>query len=121
VYFIFSREFPFFRLNETQNGRLAVSQNPTRSSQRFHGPVRWLLGAQLLAGLKYIALYTGFKSELDHRDWMQAQCCSFEDAAKTEFWFDYAADTGDDEKAAYSLAYLWMKRHRYLRQKNAAK
>ena len=74
----------------------------------FDGPVRWLLGAQLLAGLKYIALYTGFKTKLDHRDWMHAQCISFEGYEGDAFWFDYAADTGDDRKAAYSLAYLWL-------------
>src|SRR5262245_27774214 len=39
---------------------------------------------------------------------MSPQEFSFEDYKGTEFWFDYAADTGDDQKAAYSLAYLWM-------------
>src|SRR5437879_351071 len=77
--------------------------------KHMHGPVRWLLGAQLVAGLQYIALYTRFKSKLDHRDWMHATAISFEDFQDGEFWFDYAADMGDDQKAAYSLGYLWLK------------
>src|SRR5437867_2736528 len=86
-----------------------MTQNTSRRSPKFRGPVRWLLGGQLIAGLKYIALYTGFKSKLDHRDWMHAQCCDrFKNHKGPEFWFDYAADTRDDEKAAYSLAYLYL-------------
>lgn len=36
----------------------------------FDKPVSWLVGRDLLAGLKWIALYTAFKGKLDPRDWM---------------------------------------------------
>jgi hypothetical protein len=86
-----------------------MNENSSPLNRKFRGPVRWLLGGQLIAGLKYIALYSGFKSKLDHRDWMYAQCFDrFENYDEPEFWFDYAADAGDDEKAAYSLAYLYL-------------
>src|SRR5258705_8688684 len=39
----------------------------------FKGPVRWLLGPQLIASLKWTVLYASFKGKLDPRDWMRAQ------------------------------------------------
>ena len=79
----------------------------------FEPPVTWLLGRQLVAGLKWIALYTGFRSKLDARDWMQAEV--FPDGASGAspwqeedgaFWFDYIADCGDGARATYSIACL---------------
>src|SRR5947207_3274489 len=38
----------------------------------FDKPVSWLAGRDLLAGLKWIVLYSAFKGKLDPRDWMKA-------------------------------------------------
>lgn len=38
----------------------------------FDKPVSWLAGRDLLAGLKWIVLYSTFKGKLDPRDWMKA-------------------------------------------------
>jgi hypothetical protein len=38
----------------------------------FDKPVSWLVGRDLLAGLKWIVLYSAFKGKLDPRDWMKA-------------------------------------------------
>ncbi|MBV9926755.1 MAG: hypothetical protein JOZ96_17180 [Acidobacteria bacterium] len=93
----------------------------------FERPVAWLLGRQLIANLKYIALYAAFKGKLDARDWMSTRVYSFTGTATREpaeidiepinftshtedgeFWFDYLADSGDGQMALYSLAYLFM-------------
>ena len=86
------------------------------SEAGFKGPVRWLLGPQLLNSLKYVALYAAFKGKLDVRDWMRAQPLllnegprfNSDDASSDEYWFDYFADTGDGQLATYSIAYLCM-------------
>lgn len=81
----------------------------------FKGPVRWLLGPQVIASLKYVALYAASKGKLDPRDWMRAQPIFLneqqrfnagEQASSDEYWFDYFADTGDGQLAMYSIAYL---------------
>jgi hypothetical protein len=98
----------------------------------FQSPVAWLFGRQLIANLKWILLYTAFSGKLDHRDWMKAEVIpdvhSLEEVEQfwrgwnetwaaaddgnpqsdKEFWFDYISDTGDGQKAVYSLAYLCM-------------
>jgi hypothetical protein len=81
-----------------------------RSSGDFEGPVKWLLGRQLISVLKWIALYTAFQDKLDARDWMHAEPITFDDdqAANGAFWFDYIADTGDSQLATYNVAYLCM-------------
>ena len=80
----------------------------------FKGPVRWLLGPQLIASLKWTVLYAAFKGKLDPRDWMRAQPISLgenrfnsaDGVPDDEYWFDYFADTGDGQLAMYSIAYL---------------
>lgn len=81
---------------------------PTPKDKRvFEEPVAWLFGRQLLAGAKWILLYTAFGTKLDARDWMQANEFAFElKDGEQEFWFDYLSDTGDGMTATYSLAYL---------------
>ena len=75
----------------------------------FAPPVNWLLGRQLIAGLKRIAIYAAYRDRLDLRDWMQAEEMIWtRNSGGDEFWFDYLADTGDGQMAAYSLAYLCM-------------
>ncbi|MEK6320814.1 MAG: hypothetical protein AABN33_03930 [Acidobacteriota bacterium] len=85
------------------------------SEAGFKGPVRWLLGPQLIASLKWSVLYAAFKGKLDPRDWMRAQPIrlneqtrfnSAEEVPDDEYWFDYFADTGDGQLAMYSIAYL---------------
>lgn len=74
---------------------------------KFEQPVGRLFGRQLVANMKWILLYVAFKGKLDHRDWMSPEVIPFETDEK-EFWFDYLADTGDGQKAVYSVAYLCM-------------
>lgn len=88
--------------------------NPIEDSQKpkdpggFAKPVAWLFGRQLIASLKEIALYAAFKGKLDPRDWMNSEILAFETYPETpeEFWLDYISDSGDGQKAVYSLAYL---------------
>jgi hypothetical protein len=81
-----------------------------RKPRKFDGPVRWLFGRQLISSLKWIALYAAFQDKLDAKDWMQAEVIPVDIDGRTnaEFWFDYIADVGDSQKAAYSIAYLCM-------------
>jgi hypothetical protein len=105
---------------------------PKPKPEDFEPPVAWLFGRQLIANLKWIMLYTAFKGKLDPRDWMDANIIpprhspaeidqfwrqwnedwkEEEDGApesEKEFWFDYISDTGDGQKAVYSIAYLCM-------------
>lgn len=77
----------------------------------FEKPVAWLVGRDLLGGIKGILLYTAYGSKLDPRDWMTGQVVHFDappPQGKQEFWFDYIADAGDGTKAMYSIAYLTM-------------
>lgn len=87
-----------------------MTQPPTGGQQRpkeFERPVGWLLGQQLLAGLKWIALYASYGEKLDARDWMLAEPVErFKCEPGDEFWFDYIADSGDGQKAVYNIAYL---------------
>ena len=83
--------------------------------QDFEEPVAWLFGRQFIATLKYVLLYTAFKGKLDSRDWMNAEVLDLEQpwkesrsASNNEFWFDYISDTGDGQRAMYSIAYLCM-------------
>lgn len=86
---------------------------PNKSPRKWESPVAWLLGAQLIGGLKGLLLYAAYGSKLDPRDWMTAeefpskdQTFPSYDESKTEFWFDYLADAGDGTRAMYSIAYL---------------
>lgn len=95
----------------------------------FLPPVGWLFGRQFLAALKWMLVYAAFKGKLDPRDWMKANIIPPADlqpqqpeqfwqqwaqqeaggaASEQEFWFDYISDTGDGQKAVYSIAYLCM-------------
>lgn len=88
---------------------MAIPPKPKETD--FEKPVAWLLGRQLIASLKWMALYTAYKDKLDPRDWMQANKplkFAVNEDAGDDFWFDYLADTGDGEMAAYSVAYLCM-------------
>lgn len=87
-----------------------VSPNSKASRPRkFEKPVAWLLGQQLLGGIKGMLLYTAYGAKLDPRDWMAPKERDFttpEAEAKGEFWFDYMSDVGDGTKAMYGTAYL---------------
>jgi len=72
----------------------------------FDKPVAWLLGKQLLGGLKGILLYTAYGEKLDPRDWMAGKVEPFTGNGKEEFWFDYLSDAGDGTRAMYTIAYL---------------
>lgn len=103
------------------------------NQREYKGPVAWLGGRDLLANLKYFALFAAYKGKLDPRDWMNAEIYPSEsliaqamlppkeaaDQAHNpvaafwrvtdsagEFWFDYFADSGDGMTAGYSIAYL---------------
>ena len=75
--------------------------------REFERPVAWLVGRDLLGGLKGMALYTAYGSKLDPRDWMTGEVIDFRTDFKGEaFWFDYIADAGDGTKAMYAIAYM---------------
>lgn len=82
-------------------------------NRNFKKPVSWLLGRELLAGLKYIAAYSFMGDKLDAKDWMQGR----EETPPPPknppekpptYWFDFIADTGDGMLAVYNIAYLCM-------------
>ncbi len=60
---------------------------PDNVNVEFKKPVSWLVGRDLIAGLKWIALYTAFKGKLDPRDWMKPQVFRYkEPATALNFW-----------------------------------
>jgi hypothetical protein len=64
-----------------------------------------------LFGLKKTLLYSLFADQLDPRDWMSGAVLEAPSGADTaggrrEYWFDFVCDTGDSQRAAYSLGYL---------------
>jgi len=82
-----------------------------RQDREFKKPVSWLLGRELLAGLKYIAAYSFMGDKLDAKDWMQASiepAPALDDVPDGTYWFDFIADTGDGMSAVYNIAYLSM-------------
>jgi len=101
---------------------IAAGIPPKPDPKNFLPPVAWLFGRQLLANIKWFALYAAFKGKLDPRDWMKPNIIranqsdkpldesgSPKEAAEDEaYWFDYIADTGDGQKAVYTIAYLCM-------------
>src|SRR4030095_12992462 len=87
---------------------------PKPEPKDFEEPVAWLFGRQFIATLKYVLLYMAFKGKLDSRDWMKAEVIDIEQLPQTnsesldEFWWDYISDSGDGQKAVYSIAFLCM-------------
>ncbi len=83
-----------------------------RASQRM-APVKWLLAGDLLRRAARIARST-LGNELDLRDWMtHDQPVDFRhekaldgEEARSELWFDYIADTGDDPQVMEVMAKL---------------
>ncbi|MEI2685475.1 MAG: hypothetical protein V9G14_03755 [Cypionkella sp.] len=78
---------------------------------QFKAPVSWLMGRELLAGLKWIFAYTFMGNKLDCKDWMFAESISAprsNNNASDPYWFDFIADTGDGMTAVYNIAYLCM-------------
>lgn len=91
-----------------------------------NGPVKWLLGRQLISGLKWIAVYALYGDKIHPRNWMRNDIKNFTgskhiktDEGEDCFWFDYMADSGDDNLAVYNLAYLCMS-YLWLDRKDAA-
>ncbi|MFT3765745.1 MAG: hypothetical protein QM820_09540 [Minicystis sp.] len=75
----------------------------------FEAPVTWLFGSKLLRQVGWIALYSLWGRRLGGIDWMNPGEPIEEPLARPndeEFWFDYIADSGDSQKATYSIAYL---------------
>jgi hypothetical protein len=91
---------------------MAQPQDSTQQNSRprtFAKPVAWLLGQQLLGGIKGMLLYTAYGAKLDPRDWMTPTVQDFATPAaeaKSEFWFDYMSDVGDGTRAMYGTAYF---------------
>ncbi|MCF6202451.1 MAG: hypothetical protein L3J59_02110 [Methylococcaceae bacterium] len=81
-------------------------------------PVKWLLGKQLISGIRWIAVYALYGEKLDARDWMRAEWIeddktqdflkAWQQKKEDVFWFDYFADTGDGQQSTYNMAYLVM-------------
>ena len=77
----------------------------------FKRPVSWLMGRELLAGLKWIAAYTFMGKKQDPKDWMNTATITpprSNNNSTDPYWFDYIADTGDGMSAVYNIAYLCM-------------
>lgn len=80
----------------------------------FKPPVKWLMGRELLAGLKWIAVYTFMGDKQDPKDWMKAEIIkpprenNKNNNDNDPYWFDFIADTGDGMSAVYNIAYLCM-------------
>ncbi len=79
---------------------------------KFKPPVGWLMGRELLAGLKWIAAYSLMGTKQDPKDWMRAEVIEAphqnNEMTGEPYWFDYIADTGDGMRAVYNIAYLCM-------------
>jgi len=85
--------------------------NDNCDRKNFKRPVSWLMGRELLAGLKWIAAYAFMGDKLDAKDWMVAEIITpprSNNNANDPYWFDYIADTGDGMSAVYNIAYLCM-------------
>jgi hypothetical protein len=79
--------------------------------KNFKRPVSWLMGRELLAGLKWIMAYAFIGDKLDSRDWMNPAIITpprSNNGGNEPYWFDYIADTGDGMSAVYNIAYLCM-------------
>ena len=50
-----------------------MNNNVDCDKKNFKRPVSWLMGRELLAGLKWIAAYTFMGDKLDPKDWMIAE------------------------------------------------
>src|SRR6266403_3639655 len=77
-----------------------------RHRNLFSKPVAWLLGRQLISSVKWMLLYAAYQGRLDPRNWMHSEPYSFRTFSDPEFWFDYLADSGDGQRAMYSISYL---------------
>jgi hypothetical protein len=80
------------------------------NEHEFKRPVSWLMGRELLAGLKWIAAYSFLGDKLGSKDWMHAEVITppHNNNDTACYWFDYISDTGDGMKAVYNIAYLCM-------------
>lgn len=88
-----------------------MNNNNDCDRSKFKRPVKWLMGRELLAGLKWIAAYTFMGDKLDPKDWMFADVTTpprINNNDNEPYWFDYIADTGDGMSAVYNIAYLCM-------------
>ncbi len=88
-----------------------MNNNVDCDKKNFKRPVSWLMGRELLAGLKWIAAYTFMGDKLDPKDWMIAEKITAprsNNNPNDPYWFDYIADTGDGMSAVYNIAYLCM-------------
>src|SRR6185503_29756 len=85
-------------------------QERPKASYEWDFPTAWLLGTQLITGLRDMLLSGLFK--IDTRDWMVANTIDLRDQATTDdhgrpcCWIDFLADTGDSARLVYQLAYL---------------
>src|SRR5262249_19584618 len=81
-----------------------------QASFKWDFPTAWLLGTQLISGLRDILLSGLFK--IDTRDWMVAntidltQEVTVDEDGEPCCWIDFLADTGDSARLVYQLAYL---------------
>ncbi|SDY77830.1 hypothetical protein [Nitrosomonas sp. Nm58] len=88
-----------------------LNRSSAAEKRDFKRPVSWLMGRELLAGLKYITAYIFMGDKQDPRDWMYAKTITpprCNNGDQESYWFDYIADTGDGMRAVYNIAYLCM-------------
>jgi len=78
------------------------------------GPVDWALGKVFLETILKPIVYLVLPDRIDPRDWMSPQDVELKLAPSPthsgtevdDYWFDFVADTGDSDVAAYSIGYL---------------
>ncbi|HEX2689249.1 MAG TPA: hypothetical protein VHN14_21655 [Kofleriaceae bacterium] len=81
----------------------AVIPEPEDGERVKGSAVKWLLGAGLLH--KLLAIVKSFLvNELDLRDWMSQSVVGNFCDGRDDVWFDYIADTGDNEDVMRTLA-----------------
>jgi len=84
---------------------LAGDVPPKPPADEMSPPVAWLLGPEVIGGLKSFLLYASYKGELDTHDWMQAAPVVVDaPEGASELWFDYVSDIGDGQLAMYTTA-----------------
>ncbi len=80
---------------------------PRPRPRQFSRPVAWLLGPEMLGAVKQLVLHVLYKGEFDPHDWMTGEAVRYPEppaGEPRELWFDYIADLGDGQAAAYTNA-----------------
>src|SRR5689334_16431693 len=99
-----------------RNGQSNASVGSTKQPEgeapivKNYRPVRWLLSGTIVGKLRQIVKGAFISNELNLRDWMAFPQDSDEpfrkqgDKPRSDVWFDFIADTGDDSRTMEVMA-----------------